>query len=468
MADSAFTARASTREHVLAKLTGIELPTNSAGQYSHDDAAQWIKTARRHLRETYNPDAGGSGMEKLFEVGSRLAGIKTTDSETISTVLKRCKAAADAKKKATPDKAASITPLITDREEARKEADRLNVATQAVIGAKKGAANAITTTFGSAITDPVRRNADGKDQKGIDEYSLPDLLDAITRNATRPQTADILDATTAVLQTEFDFRQTVTRNMEVLRAEIERLSTFGVAIDNTQIALILISNVERASKERWGRDFRDVTSHVRRTYAYDHGHDAASIADIMNECRGADDIRDVRDAPAPATATGRGTANSVADSFGYLDRIIREEEARSQAAPSETDDDDDYGSAAAATSGSDSSTETRRDRKKKKKSKKDKRDKDRGRDRGRSSSRRGKSQSNRAKDNPCRHCRKHHRRRQHPNIPEDRCFWNKKYKGYRPRMVADELGVPFKPREKFTPELGGYPPYSDTSSSDSD
>jgi hypothetical protein len=35
-------------------------------------------------------------------------------------------------------------------------------------------------------------------------------------------------------------------------------------------------------------------------------------------------------------------------------------------------------------------------------------------------------------------------------------MWNKKYKGYRFKLICDELEVEFKPRIKFTADLGGY------------
>ncbi len=37
-----------------------------------------------------------------------------------------------------------------------------------------------------------------------------------------------------------------------------------------------------------------------------------------------------------------------------------------------------------------------------------------------------------------------------------KCMWNKKYKGYRFKFICNELEVAFKPRHKFTVELGGY------------
>ncbi len=48
------------------------------------------------------------------------------------------------------------------------------------------------------------------------------------------------------------------------------------------------------------------------------------------------------------------------------------------------------------------------------------------------------------------HCKKPH------GVEPDKCMWNKKYKGYHFKSICDELEVAFKPRHKFSKELGGY------------
>ena len=63
---------------------------------------------------------------------------------------------------------------------------------------------------------------------------------------------------------------------------------------------------------------------------------------------------------------------------------------------------------------------------------------------------------NDATKNLCPHCKKHARRKFHPYTEPEKYFWNPAYKGYRFRSICDALEIPFKPRSKFTPELGGY------------
>ena len=61
------------------------------------------------------------------------------------------------------------------------------------------------------------------------------------------------------------------------------------------------------------------------------------------------------------------------------------------------------------------------------------------------------------KKNTCPHCKKLGRKRPHPKTPHNKCFWNKSYKGWRPRLICDELEIDFKPRSKFSANLGGWP-----------
>jgi hypothetical protein len=58
--------------------------------------------------------------------------------------------------------------------------------------------------------------------------------------------------------------------------------------------------------------------------------------------------------------------------------------------------------------------------------------------------------------NKCPPCKLFKRRKPHPNTPEDQCFWNKAWKGYRPGWVCRKMEVKYKPRHKFSSEMGGY------------
>ncbi len=169
---------------------------------------------------------------------------------------------------------------------------------------------------------------------------------------------------------------------------------------------------------------------IRKKYTYNHVHDATSLQDIKKELAGADGVRELKDAPAPGT----GTAHSVADSVSYLQAMM------------DADMDTDYSEPAyAATSDSDSSKEMRKPRGCNFKSKL--------RHGGREKDKKGAKKQH--EKNTCPHCKKFHRTKPH-RISEDKCMWNKKYKGYRFKSICDKLEVAFKPHHKFTAGLGGY------------
>jgi hypothetical protein len=181
---------------------------------------------------------------------------------------------------------------------------------------------------------------------------------------------------------------------------------------------------------------------IRKKYTYNHVHDATLLQDIMKELAGVDRVRELKDAPA----AGTGTAHSVADLVSYLSAMM------------DADTDTDYlESAYAATSNSELYKETCTPR---------------GREQHKSNSRHGgrekdkKGAKKQQEKNTCPHCKKFHHIKPHL-VSEDKCMWNKKYKGYRFKSICDELEVAFKPRHKFAADLGGYAERdSDNSGSD--
>ncbi len=65
--------------------------------------------------------------------------------------------------------------------------------------------------------------------------------------------------------------------------------------------------------------------------------------------------------------------------------------------------------------------------------------------------------------NTCPHCKKIQCRKPH-RVNLEKCMWNKKYKGYHFKSICNKLEVAFKPRHKFTAELGGYADKEDSKS----
>ena len=304
--------------------------------------------------------------------------------------------------------------------------------------------------FGRDITDSILKTADGVDFKGIDEYHLYDLVQVCIQGADRPATGDILGHLIDIISTRFDFRKKINNNVEALRAKTARLHTYGINMDDTQIALIILANIEVAATQDYGTEFKTALQTIRRWYNYSHVHDATSIAVILAELAAADAVRQLKDAPAPQ----RGVANAVADQFSALAQLMQ---GTAYASTS-----DEEGSAAAASDSTDTrstkSSYTKRGRKKDKKKEKKK------------SKRRDKTRS-RSKPkikHKCPHCKAQKRSTAHPeHIPYDKCNWNPAYKGFRQPWVCRIMEIEFKSRKEFTPDLGGYAKSAQSSSDDS-
>jgi hypothetical protein len=99
------------------------------------------------------------------------------------------------------------------------------------------------------------KTADGVDFKGIDEYHLYDLVQVCIQGADRPATGDILGHLIEIISTRFDFRKKVINNVEALRSKTARLHTYGINMDDTQIALIILANIEVAAAQDYGAEF---------------------------------------------------------------------------------------------------------------------------------------------------------------------------------------------------------------------
>jgi len=439
MADVAYTARASTRDLVYDSIMQLDLPKDANGNFTHNAITTFITGLNRQMKSQFNLIGEGEGMKPLLDKTSDISKIKSTDTANYLTVLRASKREAEEETKKTND-GTVIQPTFSTRTDAQEEADRLNQIYQAVIGAKEGATKAIIEKVGTDITDSVIRTIDGTDYKGIDDYQLSELVDAAIQGAARPATSDILTLLNNVVSHTFDFQKRVSHNVELLKARAAKLAAYGVNVDETHLVLVTMANVEAAAKEEYGSEFRPALRTLRRTFTYNHKHDATSFETILKALAEADEVRNLKDAPPPS----EHQANALSDSMSYLTKLMQdtmvEEDATTYSG---------YETANAATSDSDSSYDTKRSKKKSKKKKK----KDTKKSKGRKSEERTSY-----KDNPCKHCRKFKCRKQHKGLSEDKCFWNKKYNGWRPKSICDEMEIPFKPRHKF--------PDSDASSSE--
>ncbi len=440
MSDAAYVARTNTKTQVIE--AGAKIPFETINNaYTHDAAAQLNLGLHRMMQGIFNPAEPGKGMSALLRSStdptnpSALSKIKSTDAANISTVLEASIAEAKAKQAASKDPTAHVEADITTRADAVDAADRQNQLNQAVIGAKEGWTEAIVTKVGKRVTDTVLRTADGTDYKSVDEYELCELINAVMQAAERPKIETVLAQLTGILGFKFNFQQRFSDNVNVLRARIAKTATHGVTFPDGMLAIIILANANEAAHHAWGREIETEVAKLRLMYKYDHAHDAASIAAILKGLAAADSVRNLMAAPTPAEL---GQANAARSAISCVEQLIFDD-----------DSSDEEGTAASATGyTSDVTTDTRRPSRLKSKSGKEKR--------ASSKSRSTRGEEYTAENNPCKHCKKWGRRNRHPQTTGDKCFWNKKWKGFRPRYVCRKMNIPFHNKDSFPAHLGGY------------
>jgi hypothetical protein len=136
-------------------------------------------------------------------------------------------------------------------------------------------------------------------------------------------------------QYDFDFRKPIKHSMAQLKTMATRLQPFGINPAKPELTLILLANIHHAKEQDWGQEFRSALSEIQKKYNYDHVHDATSMAFILKELAGADELRTMKLAPAPNTRKAYAVAkyksilqnannswdgaSSYADSSSYAD-----------------------------------------------------------------------------------------------------------------------------------------------------
>ena len=173
-----------------------------------------------------------------------------------------------------------------------------------MIGAKEEVVESLTTFVGTDITDAVLQWADG-DYKGLNKYTLQELLQAAIDRADRPPATDFLTQLLEAINFVFNFRKKISANMEGMQALTARMKTYGIDVSTPQVVLTLMANIDVAARIDFGQEFRPALQNIRAKYTYSHTHDNVSLRDILQELAKAASVRTLKDAPDP------GTANTV-------------------------------------------------------------------------------------------------------------------------------------------------------------
>ncbi len=165
-----------------------------------------------------------------------------------------------------------------------------------VIGAKEGAIKAITKLIGSNITNAILHMADGSNYKSVDDYTLFKVMQVAINGADCPSTNNVLKLLLELINHTFDFRKKVSLNMELLQLNAACMATSGIVISIPQLVLTLLANIETATKSDYGHEFCSAMHAIRKRYAYNHVHNAASLQNILMELARANGVRVLKDA----------------------------------------------------------------------------------------------------------------------------------------------------------------------------
>ena len=437
-----YTTRTNTRDSVLAAVNELPLEKNEQGQYTRATCVNYLGQITTIAKEQFTQVEGSkeNGIAELLVKGKNVMTNITTSSKANATQImtKYNNEVAETATKATTDKKIDVPDRMT-LSQARQEADDLNVAYQAVIGAKEGIAKGLANKFGKNITNLVLMDANGT-PKSVDAYQLHELLEVILQNANRASNKAARKALSDLVNFVLDYRKTVLINLELIKTNAATLKAMKIPFPPEMIVLVLLANMEDVAGEDWARDFAAPMRDIRAAYGHDYDHTDTSLEDIVQQLSKADELRDFKEAPAPESA------NAVLGSTENKELIQSMMEAYA-AQDEEYSSDDDESEAMAANYDSDASADNRRSHRRRARSQSGARG-------GRSRSRARVSESERKKNLECIHCEDFGRDNRHPNVSPDNCYYNPKFKGFRPKGVCDDMeGVTFRGKDKFTKDL---------------
>ena len=443
-----FRVRTEARARVLAEMSKIILHKNEVGGYAYNDATTLITQIERVLeRETY--EESSDGMKGLLSTTHN-----TLNRYKATIAIKRKDILRESKEEAallSASAGATIAPEITTNSDAQDEADRQNTFRLAAVGAKEGIAEGITALVGKDITNPILRTSDGSDFRSVDGYQLHQLITAISEGAERPEAANIRKQFVNVAGTVFDWRETVTTNVERFATAAAKTQGYGVHVHEDLKAIVILANTEWAAQQTWGSEISVAYRKIVAKYRYNHTHDATSIRDIVRILTDADEARDRRRAKAPGEL-----ADMVDQGMTRLQQLVLDQPSVQYKSDSSSSAESAY---AATTTDSEDTSDRRRGRRKKKERKPRRRSPSPSTSRSPSppprrskhrSSSRPKKKEEKRETNPtgCKYCAKYKgngfAHLPPKSIPHEKCNYNKKWKGWRPEWVCTKMGIKYR------------------------
>jgi len=280
---------------VLAAFAVIDIHKNEVGGYTYNNANTLVTEIERVLAEHLFEDSTDRVKGRLSTATNTLTEYKATIIIKRKDILKDSK---DAAARLSSSSGTTVQPEIAINSDAQEEADRQNTYQLAVIGVKEGVAVGITKIVGKDITNPILRTTDGISFKLVDKYQLHQLVTAITEEAERPEASTIRQQFVNIAGMVFDWRDTVAINVEKFAANASKTQAYGIRIHDDLKAVIILANMEWATRQSWGTEISVAHRTIKAKYRYDHTHNTASITEILKVLTGADEARDRRRAPA--------------------------------------------------------------------------------------------------------------------------------------------------------------------------
>ena len=179
-----YDARSVARAHIVEQCADCNVKKNSNGLYNHDDIVKARETIEGKLKEVFLDHVSGLTMVDLLDTkDNAINSVTTTQMVTADMLITQAKknaatTAAQAKK-AAKDKdtaAVDVKTTIMTREEAKREAERQNIANQTIVGTKVGLVDVMKRLIGGDILDTVTKSPDASRDKSIDDYKLHEVF----------------------------------------------------------------------------------------------------------------------------------------------------------------------------------------------------------------------------------------------------------------------------------------------------
>ena len=133
-----------------------------------------------------------------------------------------------------------MTPKITLQSDVQEEANKRNIINQALIGAKEGVVEALTTIVVTNITNMVLQQAGGN-YKGLDECTLQELIQAAIDSADRPPATDVLTQLLEVINFVVDFRKKISVNIECVQSLTAHMKMYRINVSAPQVVLTFMA-----------------------------------------------------------------------------------------------------------------------------------------------------------------------------------------------------------------------------------